>query len=199
MRLGIRSFVGWLLAVAAVSPGLACAQARPAPDPPLRSEAAFDYTYVHSNAPPGGCGCFNMNGGSGSYAWQLKPERWAIVGDVTVDHASGISSSGYTLTLSTFTAGMRYLIPVGEHALRPFGQALIGAAHGSGSLVEGYTPAAQDQTVFAANLGGGVDLRAGRHFAVRLIDANWLVTVFDNSDNNRQNNMRLSTGVVLRF
>jgi outer membrane immunogenic protein len=198
MRLAVRSSI-LLLAVAAISPGTASAQTQPSPDQSPRSEAALDFTYIHSNAPPGGCGCFNMTGGSASYAWQLKPERWTIVGDVTVGRSGGISSGNYTLTLSTFTAGMRYLIPTGEHALQPFGQALLGAAHGSGTLVEGNTPAAADQTVFAANLGGGLDLRASRHFAVRLIDANWLVTVFNNTDNNRQNNVRLSTGVVLRF
>jgi peptidoglycan-associated lipoprotein len=35
---------------------------------PPRAELALGYTYMHSNAPPCGCGCFNLNGGSATVA-----------------------------------------------------------------------------------------------------------------------------------
>jgi len=200
MRLTIPHSLALLMAVALVTSPAAAAQTQPSSaGQPLRSELAFDYTYIRSNAPPGGCGCFNLNGGSGSYAWDLRPTRFALVGEVTGTHAGSIGSGAYNLTLTAYTAGVRYLVPVRGRALRPFGQLLIGAAHGGGSLVEGTAPPARERTVFTANLGGGLDLRVARHFSIRLIDASYLVSVFQNQVNDHQNNLRLSAGAAFRF
>jgi len=54
-------------------------------------------------------------------------------------------------------------------------------------------------SAFAANLGGGVDWRASRRFSVRLLEADYLVTTFDNGVNDHQNSLRLGAGVVMRF
>jgi len=45
----------------------------------------------------------------------------------------------------------------------------------------------------------GFPLDATKRFSVRLIEANYLLTTFDNGVNNRQNNLRLSAGAVLHF
>jgi peptidoglycan-associated lipoprotein len=72
--------------------------------------------------------------------------------------------------------------------------------HSSGTLVEGTNPgAANAGAAFAANIGGGLDLKTNRRFAIRLIEANYLLTTVDNSSNNHQNNLRISAGVVMRF
>jgi len=56
---------------------------------------------------------------------------------------------------------------------------------------------------FAMTAGGGLDIRASRHFAIRLIQAEYLMTRFPavvaTEDNVTQNNLRLSTGIVIRF
>ena len=52
---------------------------------------------------------------------------------------------------------------------------------------------------FAANLGGGLDLRLNHRFSIRLIEADYLLTTFNNQSNNRQNNARISAGAVIRF
>ncbi len=165
-----------------------------------RGELALGYTYMRSNAPPGVCGCFNMNGGNATFAWPIKPRHFAIVGDVAVAHVGAISSSGYGLTLSTFTAGGRYIPHLAHSTLQPFGQALIGLAYASGSLAKasgsGSGSAAE---AFAANAGGGVDLRASHRFSVRLVEADYLVTTFNNGTTNHQNMLRISSGVVVRF
>ena len=206
MRVSKYSFA-LLLAFAVVSTASAVAQA-PAPAPAQaataqqpRAELALDYSYLRSNAPPGDCGCFNLNGGSATFAWTLKPEgHFALVGDITAAHAGSISSSGYDLTLSSYTVGARYRFKVPQPSLQPFGQLLVGIAHSSGSLVEGQSPAtANAGAAFAANFGGGLDLRANRRFSVRLVEANYLLTTFDNGTNNHQNNLRVSAGVVMHF
>jgi peptidoglycan-associated lipoprotein len=205
MRLRIRYQLALLLTLAAVStrPTVAqtpAAQSEPVGDKPFRAELALGYSYMHSNAPPGGCGCFNLNGGNATFAWPVKPGSFALVGDVAIAHAGTVSSTGDSLTLSTYTAGARYLPKLGHSPLQPFGQALIGLAHSSGKLVQGANPAAANAgAAFAANLGGGLDLRASRRFAVRLIEADYLLTTFDNGTNNHQNNLRVSAGMVVHF
>jgi outer membrane immunogenic protein len=204
MRLRIETTFALLLIVAAVSarPALAQNPGQPhaAGNQPPRAELAFDYSYLHSNAPPGGCGCFNLNGGSATFAWPIGAGSFDLVGDVTVAYAGTVSTSGDNLTLSTFTVGGRYLPRLGHSSLQPFGQVLIGLAHSSGSLVQGPNPVtANAGAAFASSFGGGLDLRATPRFSFRLVEADYLLTTFDNGSNNHQNNLRISTGVVIHF
>lgn len=204
MRIRIIAQLASVLTVAVVSmcSALAYAQSAPATESAARPEIALDFTYLRSNAPPASCTCFNLYGGSGTFAWPLKLDKgqFAIVGDVTAAHAGSISSGGYSLTLSTYTAGARYLPHVGKSPLQPFGQILAGIVHSSGSLVNGGTANVPNAAAaFATNLGGGVDISTGRHVNLRLIEADYLLTTVDNRKNNIQNNLRLSGGVVWRF
>jgi peptidoglycan-associated lipoprotein len=198
MRIRINHTFVLLLTIAAVSACPALAQ-NSAQQPP-RAELALDYSYLHSNAPPGGCGCFNLNGGSASFAWAIKPGSWDLVGDVVSVHGSNISAAGYGLTLTAFTAGVRYIPPFHTSSLQPFGQVLVGAAHSSGTLVQGSNAgSANAGAAFAANVGGGLDLNLSRRFSIRLVEADYLVTAFDNGANNHQNNARIGAGVVFKF
>jgi len=162
-----------------------------------RPELALNYTYLHANAPPGGCGCFSLNGGSAEFAWPVGLRGVAVAGDVTVAHANTIGSSNASLTLSAFTTGVRYSPPLKQTRFQPFGQVLIGYGHISGSFTQ--SQAATSSDGFAANVGGGLDARVSRRLSLRLIEADYLVTTFDNGVNNHQNLLRLSAGVVLRF
>jgi outer membrane immunogenic protein len=202
MRIKIKVIFALLLIIAAVStaPAVANAQSAAVAEKQPRAELALDYSYLRSNAPPGDCGCFDLNGGSATFAWPVRPGKFALVGDITVTHTGAISGNGYSLTLSSYTAGAHYLSRFGHSPLQPFGQVLIGVAHTSGSLVQGPNPAASNASAaFAANLGGGLDLHASRHFSFRLVEADYLVTTFNNGANDHQNNLRLSAGVVLHF
>jgi peptidoglycan-associated lipoprotein len=200
MRLRINRTFVLLLTVAAVSASPALAQDKNSAAPPLRYELALDYSYMHSNAPPGGCGCFNLNGGGATFAWAIVPGKWDLVGDIVADHASNISAAGYGLTLSAYTAGVRYIAPFHTSSLQPFGQVLVGFAHSSGTLVQAPNAgSANAGAAFASNLGGGLDLSVNRRFSIRIIEADYLVTTFNNGANNHQNNTRISAGVVMHF
>ena len=202
MRISIRATFSLLLGMtvfSAVRPAAHAQHAAPADKQP-RAELALGYTYIHSNAPPGGCVCFNLNGGNATFAWPVREHSIAIVGDVSVGHAGNIAANGYDLTLSTFTAGARYQPHFGHSPWKPFGQVLVGFAHANGSLVEGQNPSVSNSgAAFAAITGGGLDLRASRRFSLRLLEADYLVTTFNNGVNDHQNNLRISTGVVLHF
>lgn len=200
MRVRIKALSSLLLTIATVSTAPAVAQPAPASDKPLPAELAIDYSFLRSNAPPGGCGCFNLNGGSATVAWPVRRGKFAFVGDLTIANTNNIDSMAYNLTLGIFTAGVRYLPPVGHLRIQPFGQVLVGGAHASGSLTLPPNPAHTNASLaFAANVGGGLDLRASRRFSWRLFDADYLVTTFQNGVNDHQNNVRLSSGLVIRF
>ncbi len=204
MQLRIKHPLALVLTFVAVSTCPLAAQdaARPASavEKAPRAELALGYSYLYSNAPPGGCGCFSLNGGNATFAWMVKPAHFALVGDVAVAHAGNIDSNGDSRTLSTFTVGGRYLPRPRRSALQPFGQILVGVAHASRSLVQGgIADTGNPSAAFAANVGGGIDLRAAHHFSIRLVEANYLVTTFDNGVNDRQNILRISAGIVFRF
>jgi outer membrane immunogenic protein len=168
------------------------AQTRSQTAPEPRPELAVEYNYVHSNAPPGDCGCINLNGGSASFAWPLKVWHLSLVGDVGAAHAGSISSENDDLTLSTYTVGLRYSPHVSAWHLQPWGQVLVGGAHASGSLVSG-------GGAFASLVGGGLDVRATQRFSIRALEADYFVTTFDNGSNNHQNNLRIATGLIFHF
>ena len=164
-----------------------------------RIELALRYDYTRSNAPPDGCTCFNLNGGGASISGPLS-RSFAWVGDVSITHSDSITSSGYSLTLGTYTAGVRYRGNFGHSALHPFAQAMIGAAHATGSLVEGESPrVANSGGTFALIGGGGLDLRITKRIWLRAGEVDYVMTNFDNGSNNRQNNFRADAGVIFRF
>jgi len=85
--------------------------------------------------------------------------------------------------------GPRLSIPVGKFT--PFGEFMVGLSH----INTGGTFPGPSNTSFATALGGGIDYRLFRPLALR-VEADYLHTSFFNST---QNNVRLATGVVLRF
>jgi outer membrane immunogenic protein len=164
-----------------------------------RPEVAVAYDFIRTNAPPGGSEGINLNGGSATVAWPVRHSNLAVAADLTVVHAGNIATGNYDLTLTSYTGGLRYHRPIG-YSLQPFVQILAGGAHAGGSLVTGANSTTSNAGfAFAANLGGGLDLRIYHRISLRLFEADYLVTTFDNQANNHQNDFRLSTGVVLHF
>jgi opacity protein-like surface antigen len=85
--------------------------------------------------------------------------------------------------------GPRVSVSVGK--IRPFAQALFGASHVSDSE-SGFSGS---DTSFAYALGGGVDYRLIPLISWRM-QADWLQSRFFS---NTQNDVRISTGVVIHF
>jgi outer membrane immunogenic protein len=202
MRFRIKYTFVLLLTVAAVSsrPVAGQTSTAPPPDRPLRSDLALDYSYLRTNAPPGACTCFNMNGGNASYTGPTGSAGFAFAADFTVERAVSINSTNYSLTFGTLTVGARYFVRMHHSPLRPFGEALVGGAHAAGSLTKPPNPLYNNAEVaFTAILGGGLDMRLNRRFSLRLVEADYMPTTFDNGSNNHQNNLRLSAGAVIHF
>ncbi|HKS71752.1 MAG TPA: hypothetical protein VJQ82_01065 [Terriglobales bacterium] len=97
---------------------------------------------------------------------------------------SGAYSQG--LSFTTYTGGPVVSMHKGQFS--PFAHFLIGGAHASFSGV--------GNNGMAMMFGGGLDM-GHKQFAVRLFQMDWLSTRFDGFTDN--NNVRVSTGVLLRF
>jgi Outer membrane protein beta-barrel domain len=85
--------------------------------------------------------------------------------------------------------GPRVSIPVGKFT--PFAEVMGGVAH----INTGGTLPGPSNTSFATALGGGIDYRLVRLLGWR-VEGDYITTRLFNST---QNNLRLSTGIVLRF
>ena len=94
--------------------------------------------------------------------------------------------------------------------LTPFLQVLGGAARASEVTVNGCTTSLlaceplPEETGFALTAGGGLDLRLNHRIALRLFQAEYLVTRFQDptsstGENGWQSNVRLSAGIVFLF
>lgn len=161
-------------------------------------DAAATYQWVRSNAGPGECGCFGMNGGGLSGSWNFHGP-WSAVVDFSAEHGSGAPPAGDSLTLTSFLAGARYQIAQpwlkGNHKPAPFAQILLGGAHAGG----GEAGVADGSYRFATRIGGGIDVLINSHFAVRAIQLDYYLTTFANATNDHQNNLLVGVGVVYRW
>jgi outer membrane immunogenic protein len=186
----LRSVLPLLFLLAA--PGSMLAQGQPS------QEMAFDYSYVHTNAPPGGCGCFSMNGGGGSYAYHYGPQ-FALVADVEVVQASKVDANGDDLTLTSFLAGPRFYYRRPSARWVPYGQVLVGGVRGTGSLAAANSAGEARPVALGATLGGGVEYNISRRFTLRVAEVDYFITTFPNYVNGRQNNLRVTAGVAYYF
>ena len=161
-------------------------------------DAAAAYHWVHSNAGPGECGCFGLNGGVISGSWNFHGP-WSVVADISSEFSGSAPVAGDSLTLTSFLAGARYKIPQpwldGDHKPQPFVQILLGAAHAGG----GVAGVADGSFEFATRMGGGIDVPVSSHFAVRVIQLDYYLTTFANATNDHQNNLLIGAGIVYHW
>jgi len=197
-------FLAFLLAALAI-PGVArnvSAQAGGAGQEEIpRFDAFGSYGYMHSNIVVDGT-TINLNGGTASFTYNWK--RWVgLAGDFGVYHQSNITANAATLTITTFQAGPRFRWRKWQR-VTPFAEGLVGLGHAGGTLYTvsqtvGY-PAFGTSTALVMTAGGGVDWQVSYRFAIRMIQADYLYSQFNNNGHgNRQNNLRLTAGVVFNF
>jgi len=149
----------------------------------------------------------SLEAGTGENFWSqggaltLGTNLWhglGVAADLAGSHAASIGSSGIPLSLVTTTFGVRYRWH-GDHRLSPYGQGLVGEAHGFDSLFPTNSGSHISADSLAILVGGGLDIKLSNHLAARAIDAAWLRTQLPNATENVQNNLRLGAGIVLRF
>jgi len=157
-----------------------------------------------------------LHGGSTSIAYNFT-SYFGLVADfggyddskVTLFSPSASSTFDSDGTAYTYLFGPRFSYRKYER-VTPFVQALIGGATATSVTIAGCTgdpsctPLASENSVAAA-VGVGLDIKLTHRIALRLIDADFLLTNFRNpleanqSGQSWQKNVRLSSGLVFRF
>lgn len=165
--------------------------------PPV--ELALTYNWAHSNAPPGGCGCFNLNGGSLQLAWPVNRKGIALTAHFAVVDQPDAVSTGNSLTLATFLLGVQYRLAKADSRWQPFAEILAGGSHDSGKMIASNRAAIDAGLTFAGEAGGGLDLRLSRRWLWRVAQVDYLADTVNNGSSNHQNIMRVNAGLALRF
>ena len=161
-----------------------------------RYDFSLGYNNIRANAPPGGCDCFEANGGYADFGVHLT--NWfSVEGEFTGNRATTVSVLGQNLTLLTYTGGPRVTYRI--HRLTPYAKFLVGGAHGSDSYFPNGTTSSTSASSFAYSTGGGLDVRLTPHFSIRAADVQFLRTQFPNDGDNAQNHLMLGAGLTVRF
>jgi opacity protein-like surface antigen len=154
------------------------------------------YSYLNANSPAGDRS--NINGWNGSLEGKIFPFVGLVAdfsghyGRQTVPQfcvGPGLCEPPANLTSRqyAFVFGPRVSVSVGK--IRPFAHYLVGAGHISLGSNSG------SDTSFAQTVGGGVDYKLIPFIAWRF-QGDYVQTRFFDG---KQNNFRLSTGIVLHF
>jgi opacity protein-like surface antigen/outer membrane protein OmpA-like peptidoglycan-associated protein len=154
-----------------------------------------------------------LNGGSTSIAFNFNgylglvgdfggyaDSQLRLNGAATPAKVADSSGSAYTYLFGPRLSFRRH------ERITPFVQVLFGGVHASDLTISGCSGAGctplPSENDFAMTAGGGLDVRVHRHIAIRVIQAEYLMTRFQNlstGSNATQNDVRLSAGIVFRF
>ena len=195
-----------VIAVASLFAGTVAAEDWP------RSEVYLGYTYVRTN-PAHDVPAFSANGGSGQFVYNFNKWFGAVL-DLGAVHNGDIRGIHLDSTLANFLLGPRFA--VGKRSrFQPYFQVLFGGVYGttstavSDSLLQpgihgtllfptgDFLRVTRQQADFAMTAGGGLDIKINRHVFFRPIQLEYFLTRLRNfraGSDNRQNNLRYSTG-----
>ncbi|MGI8655593.1 MAG: outer membrane protein [Pyrinomonadaceae bacterium] len=165
------------------------------------------YSYLRADIQPRGGdfgGGENLNGFHAQISGNIK-RNFSIAGDISGHYKSfapdaidpDISITNARASLYNFLAGPQ--IKARRGRVTPFAEALFGVARARVSAtindLDAVTSFSDSETKFAYALGGGLDINVSERIAIRAIHADYLRTRFGDE---RQNNLRLSFGIVFK-
>jgi len=156
----------------------------------------YDYVRTESVGYNSGSGSFSLSGVSAAGAYLLRPHLSAVL-DFSGTHVNGVENTGASLTMLISQVGGRYTLrPVRK--VRPFVQVLGGEVHATGAVYppNAFTGGGGDS--FAMTVGAGGDYSVNALVAFRA-QADYLYTGLPNGGNNRQTDLRVGVGLVIRF
>jgi outer membrane immunogenic protein len=157
-----------------------------------RVEVGANYNYFHANAPPGQCGCFGLNGGSGSVLVNLTPV-WSGVADIAVALANNVDNTQQNITIINYLFGPRYTRRTSSRFV-PYGQILFGGAKENVNF-----DFVINRNSFGLLGGGGVTTKLGKRFGLTIAEVDYVYTRIPNAKNDTQNNIRVVTGITYGF
>lgn len=160
-----------------------------------RYELSAGYSYVNFN-PGSPFDSFNNHGASGSFAYNASRYLGLVAEFSGYDFERNLTGTNARGSWNTWLFGPRLNLRRFDYFV-PFAEFLIGGSHAD-SLITGTS----SQNAFALAAGGGVDVVLSKHVAWRFAQIDYLMTNFSGPNlggNARQDNLRLGTGIVIRF
>jgi opacity protein-like surface antigen len=168
-----------------------------------KAEVFGGYSFVHFNVQetPSSDTAFNLNGGSASISFNPKA-KLGLVADFGGYHGSPtVLGSSASVTQISYLFGPKVAMRSNAR-ITPFGQALFGGVHQSTTITfQGIAPisVSSSANAFAMALGGGADAKVNKTIAIRVFQLEYMLTKFKDNFSNRQNGVRISTGIVFGF
>ena len=140
---------------------------------------------------------------------------WTAAGTVNVNKWLGVKAdfSGHyndfqispgikaNVNVHMFLGGLQFTSYKNEK-VTPFVHALLGVARRNTSVsaaIAGTGPRGVSDNAFALVVGGGLDWNFKKSLAWRVFQTDYVFTTFDDLREDRQNNFRLSTGLVFKI
>jgi hypothetical protein len=156
-------------------------------------DLAGTYSFIQANA-ANFDRRFNLNGGSVSVAYSFY-DHLAFIADGGVYRFPELPMKTNS-TMYTYLFGPRIMSSRTDRT-GAFAQILLGG----GRLNASSSGINAGENAFAIAIGGGLDVPFRSHFAIRVVEADYLLTRFANGGNSpaSQNNFRISAGLVYRF
>jgi Outer membrane protein beta-barrel domain len=168
-----------------------------AQEEPSKVELYGGYYYARFNVNanvPGIAPSATYNGYGGGGQLEYNANRWlGVVGDLAGFYATSSGNGAFAGAMFTYLGGPRVNFRRGKFT--PFVQTLFGGAH----TTDGIAQSTGGQDHFAMTAGGGIDFKVSRHVSLRPIQAEYFMTKIPDGLNNRQDNLRIGAGVVLRL
>jgi outer membrane protein OmpA-like peptidoglycan-associated protein len=166
--------------------------------PPGRLVPKFEvnggYSYINFN-PGDGFNNFNNHGASGGLTYNFN-RVLGVTGEYSgYGFSRNVNGNKLDGGLQTYLFGPR--LNLRRDHFVPFAEFLFGGSHG-----DGFVTGSGGQQAFALAAGGGIDVVLNKNLAWRFAQIDYLMTNFSGPNLNptaRQNNLRLGTGLVLRF
>ena len=158
----------WLMVIALLASAASSAAQEGSQElKPVDVFAGYQYAHLYPNA----------NG----QGW-----NFAVTGNLNrVIGVTGDFSGSFERGSALYTYMVGPTLSARTKRVTPFVHALFGGGHADGI------------NAFAMALGGGVDVNAGKHLAIRVIQADWMS--FRRAGISINSNVRASTGIVFRF
>jgi opacity protein-like surface antigen len=175
----------------------ATAKAIRAQEQASKFEAYGGYYYARFNVNanvPGIAPSATYNGNGGGGQLEYNANHWlGVVGDLSGFRATSSGSGSFAGAVFTYLLGPRVNFRRGK--VTPFAQALFGGVWTTDGIAKSLGP----ENNFAMTAGGGIDIKVSRHVSVRPVQAEYFMTKIPDGLNNRQDNLRLGAGIVLRL
>ena len=160
-----------------------------------RYELSGGYSYIDFH-PGDPFSNFGNQGGTGSFAFNFNRVLGMVAEIGSYNYTRNVSGTQRDGDITTYMFGPRLNLRKFDHFV-PFAEFLFGGARSGNAMTGG-----SSQDVFSLATGGGVDVVFNKNFAWRFAQIDYLLNDFSGvnvGSSARQNNLRLGTGLVLRW